>query len=522
MSSTSDNSVKSRLVQVGDQLQIPSDTLQITLVRLDQLRNEPDVGEDGFDEAAAAALALSCREDGLPISENEIESAWSETFDSADRDISMSYQQLEVVASAIDMDEVPSHPNELVRNIGDAVDMPEPLVNVAHRLLHDAFEADPTVVAGGPSPAATAGAVLSLAAVLNGQGDDYPQDRFGQATGTSEVTVRNRSEDIKELLGEDQLQDEKYAVAVESDAAADAGGDEQSTAADAADAGGDEQSTAADGAGAAESSSGDAASADSGAEDTTTEAAAGGELTVEAVEGEIDALVEELDMGASARLLARGMVSDAVKTVDSGDPSELAATMVVAASRMEEGDVDAVDVAGLRAFEPRVVPQWLDTLDAAVDVDIPRRGPEDIIEDLVAELGLPDAVHEEALVTLDRFDNGDDYTAPELASGVVMFAATVGRSDVDAEDISAISGAGPAYVNDAMNSVVVSLCRGLIRGQFDYDDCSWTTNLLESELSPSIGDSTTGRVIALAQTYTAGREGRHIDESTLQAVLTDD
>jgi hypothetical protein len=123
---------------------------------------------------------------------------------------------------------------------------------------------------------------------------------------------------------------------------------------------------------------------------------------------------------------------------------------------------------------------------------------------------------------MDRFADGDDYTAAELASGVVMFAATVGRSDVDAEDISAISGAGPAYVTDAMNSVVVSLCRGLVRGEYDYDDCSWTTNLLESELSPSIGDSTTGRVIALAQTYTAGREASHVDESTLQAVLTDD
>jgi transcription initiation factor TFIIIB Brf1 subunit/transcription initiation factor TFIIB len=511
MSSTSDNSVKSRLVQVGDQLQIPSDTLQITLVRLDQLRNEPDVAEEGFDEAAAAALALSCREDGLPVSENEIESAWSDTFDSSDREISMSYQQLEAVASYIDMDEVPSHPNELVRNIGDAVDMPEELVNVAHRLLHDAFEADPTVVAGGPSPAATAGAVLSLAAVLNGRGDAYPQDRFGQATGTSEVTVRNRSQDLRDLLGDDQLQDEKYVVAVDDGAdttepdAADAGATAQSESA---------QSTAADGAGATET-----ATDDSGTSDTT---AAGGDLTVDAVEGEIDALVEELDMGASARLLARGMVSDAVKAVDGGDPSELAATMVVAASRMEESDIDAVDVAGLRSFEPRVIAQWLDTLDDAVDVDIPRRGPEDIIEDLVAELGLPDAVHEEAVLTLDRFDGGDDYTAAELASGVVMFAATVGRSDVSAEDISAISGAGPEYVTDAMNSVVVSLCRGLIRGEFDYDDCSWTANLLESELSTAIGDSETGRVIAMAQTFVAGREGRHIDESTLQAVLTDD
>ena len=202
MSSTSEDSVKSRLVEVSDQLQIPSDTLQITLVRLDQLRNEPDVTEDNLDDTAAAALALSCREDGLPVSEGDIADAWTATL-SSDHNINISRQQLEAVSSYIDMDEVPAHPKAMVRSFGEAVEMSEELVDVARQMLQDSFEADPTVVAGGPTPAATAGAVLELAALVNGESDTYDMATLGRASGAGEVTVQNRSRDLRELLGEE-------------------------------------------------------------------------------------------------------------------------------------------------------------------------------------------------------------------------------------------------------------------------------------------------------------------------------
>jgi transcription initiation factor TFIIIB Brf1 subunit/transcription initiation factor TFIIB len=519
MSSTSEDSVKSRLVEVSDQLQIPSDTLQITLVRLDQLRNEPDVTEDNLDDTAAAALALSCREDGLPVSEGDIADAWTATL-SSDRDINISRQQLEAVSSYIDMDEVPAHPKAMVRSFGEAVEMSEELVDVARRILQDSFEADPTVVAGGPTPAATAGAVLALAALVNGESDTYDIATLGRASGAGEVTVQNRSRDLRELLGEERLQDDRYQVATTSSgsssesstegsqsASAESSGS-QSTSDSSSAEGSSSQSTAADGAGA---SAGQTASEPS--------------LSVEDVEAEIDDLVDDLDIGPSTRLLARGMVSDAVKAIDSAAADELAATMVVAASRMEEGDVDAVEAAEARSFQPRSISQLLDTLDDVVDVDIPRRDPADIVENLVSELGLSESVHEESLTSLERYDaaeNDADYTTAELGSGAVLFAATVGRAQVDAADLSAISGADPEFITDAMNSIVVSLCLGLVRGDIAYEDCAWTTDLLESELSPNIGDAYTGRVIAVAQTYTAGREGRHIDDSTLDVVFADD
>ncbi|MBX0288359.1 hypothetical protein EGH22_18675 [Halomicroarcula sp. F28] len=620
MASTSDNSVQNRLVTVCEKLQIPNNTMQITLVRLDQLRNEPDVNEDRLDNTAAAALALSAREDGLPVRDEDIASAWSGALDAPDADINITSQQLEAVSDYFDIAEVPPHPNTLVQRFGESVDMPEELVTVAHRLLQDAFALDPTVVSGGPSPAATAGGVLSLAALVNGLDDNYEQSALGKVSGTSEVSVRNRCQDLQELL-DDRLGNDRYRV-VPASQAPDQPSDESQT--DSAD---EEAATAADGAGSDESasgssgpsgsssssgssgsssssgssgssgsssssgssgsagSSGSSSSSGSSGSSTTTadgeavletvqsvypdelptttnvaethdtsEAAAEGALkaladdgavqrkragsvdvwipagadeneaalTVDAVETEIDALVEELDIGSSTRLLARGMVSDAVEGADVEDAAELAATTVVAAARMSGGDADIVEVAGLRSFEPRVIAQWLDTLDEAVDADIPRRDPEDIVEDVVAELGLSEAVLSESLRSLDRFDGDvEEFTAAELGAGAVLFAATIGQTQVEVDRLAAVAGAETEYVTSAMHGIVVSLCMALVRGDIEYEDCAWTTELLQSELTPTLGDSETGRAIAIAKAYTAGREGQYVDDQTLDVLRGD-
>jgi len=587
MASTSDNSVQNRLVTVCEKLQVPNNTMQITLVRLDQLRNEPDVNEDRLDNTAATALALSAREDGLPVRDEDIASAWSEAVD-GDADISITSQQLEAVSDYFDIEEVPPHPNTLVKRFGEAVDMPEELVTVAHRLLQDAFALDPTVVSGGPGPAATAGGALSLAALVNGLDENYEQSTLGKVSGTSEVTVQNRCRDLQNLL-DDRLGNDRYRV-VPASQAPDQPSDESRTGAEGADAGptstdsaggtdastssdGADEATAADGAG---SESGGSASAETTADgeavletvqsvypdelptttnvaethDTSEAAAegalraladdgalqrkragsvdvwipsggdgAGTALTVDAVETEIDALVEELDIGSSTRLLARGMVSDAVEDADVEDAAELAATTVVAASRMSGGDADIVEVAGLRSFEPRVIAHWLDTLDEAVDADIPRRDPEDIVEDVAAELGLSEAVLEESHRSLERFDGDvEEFTAAELGAGAVLFAATIGQAQVDADQLAAVAGAGTDHVTAAMHSIVVSLCLSLVRGDIAYEDCAWTTELLQSELTPSLGDSETGRAIAIAKAYTAGREGQYVDDQTLDVL----
>jgi len=271
-----------------------------------------------------------------------------------------------------------------------------------------------------------------------------------------------------------------------------------------------QQSTAADGAGTS-------SQAQSGTD-------ADEETVVEAVENEIDTLVEDLDIGASTRLLARGMVSDAADVVGVDDAAEVAATMLVAGSRIEGGNIDAIEITEHQSFEPRAVSQWLDTLSETVDVDIPRRDADDIVADLVDQLGLSDDVHEESKRTLERYEPDEvaaDYTAAELGAGTVLFAATAAGSSVNAEDVSAISGAMPEYLTDAMDSIVVSLCLDMVRGDIAYEDCAWTDALLDTRVSSVVEDDYTNRVLAIAQTYVSGREGSTVDDSTLGRILAD-
>ena len=579
MASTSDNSVQNRLVTVCEKLQIPNNTMQITLVRLDQLRNEPDINEDRLDNTAAAALALSAREDGLPVRDEDIASAWAGAMDAPDADIAITSQQLEAVSDYFDIEEVPPHPNSLVQRFGEAVDMPDELITVAHRLLQDAFALDPTVVSGGPAPAATAGGVLSLAALVNGLDDTYEQSTLGSVTGTGEVTVQNRCRDLRDLL-DDRLENDRYRV-VPAAQAPDRPGDETQSDADGGDQSGGssaaaaEQSDGDDGATAAADGAGDGAAASVDAvletvqsvypdelpttanvaetQDTSESAAedalkglvddgrlerkragsvdvwipagvdeAGTALTVDAVETEIDALVEELSIDSSTRLLARGMVSDAVDGADVADAAELAAATVVAAARMSDGDVDIGEVSDSRAFEPRAIAQWLDRLDEAVDADIPRRDAQDVVENVVSELGLSEDVLAESHRSLEQFDGDrEEFTAAELGAGAVLFAATTSQTQVDIDRLAAVAGTDTDYVTSAMHAIVVSLCLALVRGEVDYEDCAWTTQLLESELSPSLGDSRTGRAIAIAKAYTAGRESRSVDEQTLEVLRGD-
>jgi len=103
----------------------------------------------------------------------------------------------------------------------------------------------------------------------------------------------------------------------------------------------------------------------------------------------------------------------------------------------------------------------------------------------------------------------------------VLFAATAAGSSVNAEDVSAISGAMPEYLTDAMDSIVVSLCLDMVRGDIAYEDCAWTDALLDTRVSSVVEDDYTNRVLAIAQTYVSGREGSTVDDSTLGRILAD-
>jgi len=587
MSNAADrDSVDRQLASVSDVLAIPASTVQITRVRLNQLGSELE--DQSMPVVGATTLALSAREDGLPITVADIAEAWSESLDDGSIDPGSMTALFDDIATNLDMGGTPPEPRALIERYGAELELPDGIVVVAKRILEDAFETDSQSVAGGTTPEATAGAVLYLATDINGV-EGVDEDDLGQVSETSQVTVRNRYKSIRDLLGEDHLESaERYQLdpdtgapmsASSAPASAD-GGDAQATAAGEPESetiepegsetteseeiesdADDEAVTGADEASAevlsvvrslfpdelpttdrvAEELGVDAADVD---EQLETLADAGeierkragttvvwlpGEredlspdLTEDAVQNEVDALAEALETSASVRLFARGLVSDAVEDIPVENAGELAGAALLAACRINDVDVDATDIAAAGDVQARTLYEWLDTLSGAVDVEIPTLDADVYVDRLVETLELDEEVREESLRALEQYQPRPDdpeYTAPELAAGAMVFAATVGGAAVDPENLSEVSGADPEFISDAMNSILVSLCLGLVRGDIDYAETSWTSDLLESELSPDFGDSETGKAIALAKTYCAGRESQYVDDATIDVLV---
>ncbi len=246
------------------------------------------------------------------------------------------------------------------------------------------------------------------------------------------------------------------------------------------------------------------------------------DLTEDAVQNEVDELAEELELSASLRVFARGLVSDAVDTLSVEDANEMAGAAVLAASGIQDIDVEAADIAAAGEFEVRMLHTWLDKLAETVDVEIPRSSPETLAEEIADSLDLDETVREEGLRALEQYEPRDDdleYTASELAAGGMFFAATVGGAPVDLEELRSVSGADSEYIDDAMNSILVSLCLALVRGELAYDETPWTGDLLESDLSQDFGDVDVQKAIAVAKTHVAGRESQAVDEATIDVLL---
>lgn len=535
--------VEERLTTVAESLGIPQNTIQITQVRLNRLESEPDVDEEALEGIAAAALALSSREDGLPITDTEILEAWREVVgddSSATPDPETFDERVDTVAGALEIEQTPPQPSALLWAYGDELDLDDELVAAATRLFRALFEASPGVVANGTKPQSTVAAILSLTADLNDV-EAATLRELGDVSDAGEVTVRNRYRDLSEAYENADLDEERFEIGGDGEpverpdaaaAAADGNGDGgEATAVPGVDAGAGAPADAEGAADAEEAPPAGAGEATDGAETAgagpADAAEAGGEAagegsvpTAEAVEDEIDALADELSIDPSVRLFARGMISDAVSDVGTLDASELAAAAIVAGSRREDADVDASDVAAERPFTAREISRALDALDEAIDVDIPRREPADVAGDIIDDLDLADGVQEESDRVLEAFESEEgDYTARELGAGAVFFAATVTGADVDVDDVADATGAGAEYVTDAMNEILIAQCLGLVRGDIAYAECTWTEELLESDLAPTVGDSADGRAVSVAKTYVAGREGEEVDEGTLDALL---
>jgi len=244
------------------------------------------------------------------------------------------------------------------------------------------------------------------------------------------------------------------------------------------------------------------------------------DLTEDEVEDEVDALVEDLDLDASLRVFAQGLVGDTVEALDVANPDEIAGAILLAALRIQDEDVDGDDVAEAGDFEARVLYTWLEAVADVVDVEVPQPGPAEFVDRLVEALDLDGDAEEEIRQVLEQFaESGEEteFAAIDLAAGATSFVATISDADVDAGDVSDASGADVEYVTDAMTSILIALCCALVDGSVEYDDSPWSADLLDSDLG--VEDETARRALALAKTYVAGRESEGVDNAAIDTLL---
>lgn len=633
-------SAEQQLASVAEALGVPESTVETTRARLTDLRSEPELENRPISVVGSAILSITCREDGLPITVADIANAWSQTMPDGRVEPDQLTSLFGVIASKLNMQGTPSQPRALIERYGKDLGLPDSIIVVANRVLVDIFSRDAETIADDTSPDVTAGAILYIAARVNGH-DDVNVNDISDIMGTSQFAVQSRSKEFRDMLGKERLaNDSRYHLPAGADpeptgdrpadksaqaqaageadggqAGAGAPGDDAGEGADEAADGdvadaqpdeganeeateegtGEETTAEADDAGEAEADA-DADSEDGATDEGEDEAAAAGDgdavegdvvavvqslypdelpttdtvaeeldasavdaeaalqaaeaegdidrkpagsttvwvpgddaevtpdLTEDAVQNEVDELVAALDLDASLRVFARGLVSDAVETLDVENASEMGGAVVLAASRIQDVDVTAEEVADAGEFEPRVLHAWLDELAGTVDLEIPRPDPETYVDRLVAELGLDDAVRDETLRVLEQYDPRESdptYTAPELAAGAMLFAATVGGAAIDSDELSSASGADAEYITTSMNSMLVSLCLALVTGDLEYEAIDWTDDLLALDLADGFGDAETQSAIALAKTYAAGRETEAVDDATIDALLTE-
>jgi transcription initiation factor TFIIIB Brf1 subunit/transcription initiation factor TFIIB len=526
MSSTPErDSIEQQLSDVSARLGLADTTVEITRVRLDKLRSVPELEDKPLTLVAATTLALSCREDGAPVTVGEIAQAWSETLEEGTIEQEEISSMFGPVAQHLEIQGTPPQPRAIIERFGSNLDMPDPLIVVANHLLEDLYEKDPELVAKGPAPSSTAAAALFLAAQVNEYGG-IDENSLSDTAGTGQLSIRNHAEQIQETIGRNELANNSRYHAVPEEEAP-----EQQAESEPVPTGADGGNAAEEPADATEpepepderddeAESEDTDEADEADADEADETE--GSVTVEAVQEEIDALAEGLDLDASLRVFARGLVSDVVDDLPAESAEEMAGATVLAASRIQDvDDLIAADIAAEREFEPRLLFNSLDTLSGSVEMEIPTEDLESFVDRLIEELGLDDAVKSETMDALDQSGlEGDagDYTPAELAAGGLYFAGTIGGAAVDPEELGSVVGADPEYVTHVRNDILTSLSLLLVRGDLDYEETSWTVDLLELDLEDGFDDPAAENAVAIAKTYVSGRESQAVDDVTIDTL----
>lgn len=208
------------MAAVASHLGLPETTIQMARMLFKQAHEQKNAGSRGMDNVTAASLLLAIRSDQAPLTLGDIVGGYQAVATDREYVLSERFGETQVARGERDLQNrlpvqsPPQQPRTLLKRYVEELGMPDEMVVVATHILQDVMQQDASLVVGGRSPSGIAAAALYLAARLTDQRMVYTQQRICEVVGTSEVTVRNRYQELMNALGDEATlkQNSRYSL----------------------------------------------------------------------------------------------------------------------------------------------------------------------------------------------------------------------------------------------------------------------------------------------------------------------
>ncbi|EJN57778.1 hypothetical protein HSB1_38630 [Halogranum salarium B-1] len=194
---------KTRIVQVCELLHIPQLASTTAQALFDRVRAELDPEGRRYDPLAAACLTVACKSESLPITVKDVTRAWGEVSDDEKGmfDAKTVNRRAEKVTEITNVTIPLTDPIGLVDRYATELSAPDSVTEDAKRILRKLMQDAPQVLTRGTSPSGNAAAALYLAAKTSVTQVRVTQSDIADVANVSELTIRNRYQEMQEVLG---------------------------------------------------------------------------------------------------------------------------------------------------------------------------------------------------------------------------------------------------------------------------------------------------------------------------------
>jgi transcription initiation factor TFIIIB Brf1 subunit/transcription initiation factor TFIIB len=185
------NIIEAEIDRISDELELPESTQQTAASLFDQYTAQEDITGNALEVLAAACLYTACKVESLPLSPDDFANVPGTAFTRV-----ILLRRVKSISSTLGLDpRAFFDPTQYVDHYCDQLELDDEVAERAHEILSIADEAG---IGGGKSPTGRAAAAIYNACLDTSR--KVTQSEIGNIADVTEVTIRNRYQDQRELL----------------------------------------------------------------------------------------------------------------------------------------------------------------------------------------------------------------------------------------------------------------------------------------------------------------------------------